>query len=294
MLAIVIPYYKINFFEATLTSLANQTDKRFKVYIGDDNGENPKKILSKYEGKFDYQYTRFATNLGSESLVEQWNRCIALSNDEPWLMLLGDDDVLANNTVALFYKNLEFLNHENCNVLRFASQVIDENDKVLSKPYFHPVIQEATVAYYEKITGKSRSSLSEYIFKRSAYEMYSFKNFPLAWHSDDLAWLEFSNFSNLRTVNAAIQKIRVSSLSISGNQSNARKKHKASFSFYLLLITKYLSYFSRPQQKLLLINVANLSLANKNKTYFLKIFYLFIKKMFILEGIKYSIKYSIK
>lgn len=36
MLAIIIPYYKLRFFEATLESLANQTDKRFKVYIGDD------------------------------------------------------------------------------------------------------------------------------------------------------------------------------------------------------------------------------------------------------------------
>ena len=36
MLAIVIPYYKLTFFEATLQSLADQTDKRFMVYIGDD------------------------------------------------------------------------------------------------------------------------------------------------------------------------------------------------------------------------------------------------------------------
>ena len=36
MLAIIIPYFKLLFFEETLQSLAIQTDKRFKVYIGDD------------------------------------------------------------------------------------------------------------------------------------------------------------------------------------------------------------------------------------------------------------------
>jgi hypothetical protein len=36
MLAIIIPYYKLCFFEENLQSLAAQTDKRFKVYIGDD------------------------------------------------------------------------------------------------------------------------------------------------------------------------------------------------------------------------------------------------------------------
>ena len=51
MLAIVIPYYKIIFFEKTLESLAKQTDKRFHVYIGDDGSPNaPLELLKKYEG----------------------------------------------------------------------------------------------------------------------------------------------------------------------------------------------------------------------------------------------------
>ncbi len=33
MLAIVIPYYKLTFFEYTLQSLAKQTNQRFKVYV---------------------------------------------------------------------------------------------------------------------------------------------------------------------------------------------------------------------------------------------------------------------
>ena len=46
MLAIVIPYYKIIFFEKTLESLAQQTDKRFRVYIGDDaSPDSPEKLF---------------------------------------------------------------------------------------------------------------------------------------------------------------------------------------------------------------------------------------------------------
>jgi hypothetical protein len=36
MLTIIIAYFKFTFLEATLNSFANQTDKRFKVYTGDD------------------------------------------------------------------------------------------------------------------------------------------------------------------------------------------------------------------------------------------------------------------
>lgn len=51
MLSIVIPYYKITFFDQTLKSLATQTDKRFKVYIGDDaSPEPPIDLLENYKG----------------------------------------------------------------------------------------------------------------------------------------------------------------------------------------------------------------------------------------------------
>ena len=35
-LAIIIPAYKAEYLEQTLKSIAGQSDKRFKVYIGDD------------------------------------------------------------------------------------------------------------------------------------------------------------------------------------------------------------------------------------------------------------------
>lgn len=96
MLAIVIPYYKIPFFEETLRSLANQTDKRFTVYIGDDaSPDDPTELLQQFSDQFSWQYHRFETNMGGTSLVRQWDRCTDLINDEEWLMILGDDDVLS-------------------------------------------------------------------------------------------------------------------------------------------------------------------------------------------------------
>ena len=73
MLAIIIPYYKHTFFEETLQSLVSQTNKSFKVYIGDDaSPENPGILLEKYQGKFDFVYYRFEENLGEKSLTQQW------------------------------------------------------------------------------------------------------------------------------------------------------------------------------------------------------------------------------
>ena len=102
-LAIVIPYFKLNFFESTLDSLAIQTDNRFKVYIGNDySPDDPKPLLEKYKGILKFQYVEFENNLGKKSLVKQWERCIAEVHDEDWIVILGDDDVLSKNCIEDF------------------------------------------------------------------------------------------------------------------------------------------------------------------------------------------------
>ena len=209
MLAIVIPYYKITFFEFTLESLATQTDHRFTVYIGDDNSsEKPIELLKKYKNQFDFVYYHFNENLGSVSLTKQWERSINLSVDEKWVMILGDDDVLDNNVVEEFYKNLEEVEDEKINVIRFSTFKIDEKNRIISEVYLHPKIEKATDFLFRD----KRSSLSEYIFRKDKILEVGFKNFPLGWCSDLLAILEFSKFGEIFTINTAIFKIRISKL----------------------------------------------------------------------------------
>lgn len=88
MLAIVIPYYNIQFFDKTLGSLTNQTDKRFTVYIGDDNSPNsPEGLISKFASGLTAKYVKFEENLGSHSLVKQFERCIDLLQDEQRILI---------------------------------------------------------------------------------------------------------------------------------------------------------------------------------------------------------------
>ena len=232
MLAIIIPYYKLTFFEATLASLAAQTCQDFKAYIGDDaSPEDPSNLIEKYKGQFDFVYHRFDENLGGTSLTKQWERCIALSGNEEWLMILGDDDVLGENVVKEFYDNLPKISQRGNNVIRYATQIIDGNGELISDIYTHPKLEKATDSFWRKFTGETRSSLSEYIFSRLSYEKFGFKNYPLAWHSDDMAWLEFSNFKNIYSINSAKFCIRFSDRSISGKKDNNVFKYMASIQF---------------------------------------------------------------
>lgn len=289
MLAIIIPYYKLTFFEATLQSLANQTDKRFKVYIGDDaSPEDCSDLLQKFAGQFDFVYHRFETNLGGTSLTQQWERCIELTGNEEWLMILGDDDVLVENVVEEFHKNYNKLG--NYNVVRLAVLKINEKGEPLSSLYTNEEIESSKSI----VLKNKRSSLSEYIFKKQKLLSTGFRDLPLAWWSDVLAVLEFSNFGDVFSINEAIVSVRISERSISGNRNNEKEKERASYLFFSYLLSKKKDNFNDLEIDILLQKISKRYLNNRKKiTMFFEISILYLKNSrfqkyseFIVEIIK--------
>ncbi len=277
MLAIVIPYYKHAFFEATLQSLANQTDKRFHVYIGDDaSHENPNALLDSYKNSISFHYQRFVANLGGISLVQQWERCLEMVQHEEWIMILGDDDILGANVVASFYDNLEFIEKEKTTVVRFATQVIDQNGEVLSNVYHHPKIELATDFLVRKFKGGTRSSLSEYIFKKDKVIKIKFKDFPQAWSSDTLAVIEFSDDNPIYTINDALVYFRLSGKNIT-SQGDSIEKNKAWFQFYVYLLSNYGKQYPKELLEMLFDRLEKVQLNNKKTPLrWIKLFWLYI------------------
>lgn len=254
MLAIIIPYYKRTFFEATLQSLASQSCQDFKAYIGDDaSPEDPNDLLEQFQGQFDFVYHRFEENIGGTSLTQQWERCIALSSNEEWIMILGDDDMLGNNVVRLFYdKYREF--KDKTELIRFASQQINEKTKTVSEIYTHPRWEKSYDFYIRKQKGQVRSSLSECVFSRKVYYKFGFRNYPLAWHSDDLAWIEFADSKLVYAINEAVVTFRMSFENISGKNTNFKEKSLAEFYFKSDLISEKFHFFSKDQKLVLLMS----------------------------------------
>jgi glycosyltransferase involved in cell wall biosynthesis len=297
MLAIVIPYFKINYFEETLKSLSNQTDKRFKVYIGDDNScDNPFEIIKKHSSELTIKYEKFNTNLGSISLVKQWNRCLNLVENETWVMILGDDDVLSDNFIEEFYNNLNKFENT-ISVIRYATFKIDEKSNYTTKKHTNSEIENC----FEFLIHKKRSSLSEYIFKKDKVLFYQFKNFPLAWFSDYLAVIEFSELGNIFSINNAHVLVRISKESISGQNHNLELKNKAKFLFYKYIFKKYYNKLTTIQLTFISENLNKCFYNYKKKTsWFVLISLSYLRKfnfllLFVfLKGIFVNILYKIK
>jgi hypothetical protein len=290
MLSIIIPYYKLTFFEATLQSLACQSAKRFKVYIGDDaSPENPSILLEKYKEQFDFVYHRFDANLGGTSLTQQWERCIALSGNEDWIMILGDDDVLGNNVVEEFYKNIEIVEKQSINLIRFSSQIMNSVGENISEIYYNPKSENSVDSYIKHLKGISRSSLSEYIFKRESYTKYGFCNYPLAWHADDKAWLDFSNCGEIYSINNALVFIRLFEGSISGNKGNIEFKKEAKFLFFRDVISSKWECLNRLQKRVFVIEFGKLIIGDKK--YSKKSLFLVLRKFISIGALKPCAKF---
>jgi glycosyltransferase involved in cell wall biosynthesis len=290
MLAIVIPYYKLSFFEETLQSLANQTDKRFMVYIGDDaSPEKPLELLERYKSKINFIYHRFEKNLGGVSLVKQWGRCIDLSGNEEWLMILGDDDYIDKNVVATFYAHHDYVRELKIKVIRFATRV-HEVDGTFSKMYTHPRVEKSTDFFYNKLFNRSRGSLSEQIFSREAYLEHKFRDFPLAWGSDDFAWLDFTNFGNIYTIDEALVYFRISTENISRKGYKDEIKNEARYLYFTLIIEDFLPKFKKEQRlKLLLYYEQLIYNLNKTSIYFGMLMCVkFLKEFELIQVIKFS------
>ncbi|SFK70534.1 Glycosyl transferase family 2 [Porphyromonadaceae bacterium KH3CP3RA] len=271
-LAIVIPYYNIDFFDKTLFSLACQTDKRFKVYIGNNNSpNNPIKLIDNYRNQLDIVYKEFKNERNPITLSEQFMQCVSLISDEEWFMILGDDDLLEQNVIADFYRYLPQIEENRINVVKYSTAVINKNDDLSSKIYKYNTIENSTDLYVKKINKRARSSLSEHIFRTSQYHQYRISAYPLAWHSDDMMVLKYSNFGNIFCISDSIVLIRSSNMNITGRvYSYMNEKSEASIYFFSELLSRYTNKFDYNDLKNFFQILITMSLDRYNPSGFLE------------------------
>ncbi|MCH4821584.1 glycosyltransferase family 2 protein [Gramella lutea] len=288
-LAIVIPYYKIKYFRECLQSLENQTNKDFKVYIGNDGSpDDPGMLIKEFSRSLNIEYRYFKNNLGNSSLVAHWERCLKPLRSERWLMFLGDDDLLGPNCVEKFYENQNLIEKNKINVVRFSTVVINKSGEPISKRFLHPELEDSVDFLFRKLNGETRSSLSEYVFRISAVRRNQFKDFPLAWHTDDLALLEFSNAEKIYSINDAKVCFRNSGDNITSTSNLNTLKNKASFQFYYYLLNDKKEYFNHFQLNYLVRKLeACYNNDKKNYLFFIKFTKTMLRNGFLGEYINF-------
>lgn len=256
-LAIIIPAYKEKFLSRTLECLVSQTNKAFTVYIGNDAGDaGIEEIVSRYKDHLDIRYQYFENNLGSLSLVKQWERCLALIQNEEWLWLLPDDDYADPQCVELFYDQLK---KSDFDLFRFNVHFVNADEIIFKTNALLPDVQPAFDSLMEKLSFTRPSTVAEFIFNRKKFEKIGFIEIPMAWGTDDLLWYMLGKDKGIRNCNEAFVYLRQSHLNISNNYSSlGKKKIKANFEFFSKLLQSdfFQSEMAEPQKKKLFREIA--------------------------------------
>jgi hypothetical protein len=171
-------------------------------------------VVQEFETKLRIVYHRFDQNMGGADLIGHWNRCIGLTNGEPWIWLFSDDDIMEENCVSLFYQALDA--HADEDLFHFNVKIINEKSEMTGKFQPFPERLLSSDFFHKRMTYALSSFVVEYIFSRSVYTRENgFEKFDLAWGSDDATWMKFGREKGIFTISGAFVQWRFSQINIS-------------------------------------------------------------------------------
>ncbi len=245
-LAVVIPAYKPDFLARALASLEAQTVDDFRIYIGiDASPYDLEAVVAPFAERLPIVCRRFGENLGGSDLVAQWNRCLALTEGEPWIMLFSDDDELEPQCVEQFLSSVRAdcsCRGEAYDLYHFNVDVIGESSELLRQTTSYPEVYDACRFLKDKCAARIESFVVEYIFRREAFEgVGGFERFDLAWGSDTATWAKLARRCGIRTVPSARVRWRQSSVNITPQTDGAKlcRKLRADAQFLLWCHTNF-------------------------------------------------------
>jgi glycosyltransferase involved in cell wall biosynthesis len=252
-LAIVIPAYKADYLSATLESIASQSVADFCVYIGDDASPYElEAIVSAFSERIPIVYQRFTDNFGGKDLVAQWERCIGMVQNEDWIWLFSDDDIMPEDAVARFYQSCE--QYPDNEFFRFPLCRIDGDGKIeyQCKPLPEGVSSAETLLT-DYLAGKRPSAACEYIFSKNIFEARKMVHFPLAWCSDTATWYDYAQAGKgvVNLAGKAVEWRNVAGSNISNTSGLQAQKMEALIGFVKWLQVHYAGKKNRTFSKAL-------------------------------------------
>jgi len=227
-LSIIIPAYKPDFLKDAIESVLNQTNQNFYLYIFNDaSPNNLESVLSNFIGHENIIYHKFEDNLGGQDLVAHWNRCVMATNNEEWIWLFSDDDIMSPNCVEEFYNTLENTNRT-FNLYRFNNYIIDTQGKRITELSNHPSIETSQEFLERRLSYSTHSYITDSIFSRNVFNQSNgFVNFDAAWIADDASWILFGLNKGIKLVsNTCYIEWRSSGINISTSLNNKKWVHK--------------------------------------------------------------------
>ncbi|MDD6210912.1 MAG: glycosyltransferase family 2 protein [Bacteroidales bacterium] len=236
-ISIALPAFKGYYLKEAICSLLNQTYSDFELIIVDDaSPEHLDEIVKQFSDPR-IRYFRNEKNIGSISLVQNWNLALSYARFE-YFVLASDDDIYH----PLFLERLIELSvkYPDVEVFRSRVSIIDSEGAIRHETSQSPEWESCLDLIENRICGKREMFVPEFLCKTKALKnIGGFVDFPCAWGSDSATWYSLSKKNGIVCCNDVLFSFRMSGINISSG-GHILKKLKA-LDLYCLWLTKFIA-----------------------------------------------------
>ncbi|MGZ3756176.1 MAG: glycosyltransferase family 2 protein [Mucilaginibacter sp.] len=204
LFSIGIPAFKSAFLKQCIESVLNQTYPYFELIIINDCSPHPvDEIIHKFTDAR-IRYFKNDINIGSENVVDNWNKCVEHARGE-FIVLMGDDDVMELTYLEEFLALID--RFPNLDVYHCRSKIIDGKGEALGLTSSWPEYEHVYDSIWHRLNEHRQQFISDFLYRTESLKRRGgFYKLPLAWGSDDIsAYLACGNKGIAHTNNPVFQ-----------------------------------------------------------------------------------------
>lgn len=213
MISVAIPAFKSRYLKEAITSVLNQTYNNFElIIVNDKSPEDLRSIVNSFNDSR-IRYYENDYNIGKESVVKNWNKCLSYSKGELFLMF-SDDDLLEPE----FLQEIVSLSEKYTDVDVFHTRVrqIDREGKTLTYSVSCPEWESCIDFIWHRLKNFRLQYVTEFVSRTERLKKNGgFVDLPLAWGSDDITWFLLSKENGIVCSSKVLANFRFSDINIS-------------------------------------------------------------------------------
>lgn len=224
LVSIAIPAYKRAYLKDAITSVLTQDYLKFElVIVNDCSPQDIDSVVAKFDDPR-IRYYKNEENLGSKSIVLNWNKCLSLAKGE-FFVLLCDDDVLLPNFVSELMKLAE--KYPSCNVFHARKINMLEDGNQEESPIWPEY--ETFDGFLKKALNKERHhTVTEFMYRTAHIQKKGgYVNFPIGYYSDRASVMDLCKEGGVASSEDCLVKFRFSGEHITSSPSPVYSLGKA-------------------------------------------------------------------
>ena len=219
--SVLVPAFKKSFLAECIASILKQTYRNFEIIIVND--ASPEDLDSVVHG-FDDSRIRYyvnEVNFGAERVVDNWNRCLSLS-DGDYVICMGDDDKLCENCLEEYASLIR--SRPGIGLLHGWTHIIDDDSNVVEATTHRCSEESAMSMLWHRVTAYTDQFIGDFCFNSAMLkEDGGFHFLPMAWGSDEISTIKAAAHNGVMNTQKVVFEYRMNSRTISRSGKEEEK-----------------------------------------------------------------------